>query len=141
MTQTQLSENDKTMIGLLRSTPEMTVCQLTEEMGVTATAVRQRLTKLMALELVDRSHIVEGRGRPSHHYVLTEKGSKSLANNLLPGLGELFAGLHPAITAAKHCLGHDITDWFWTSRVEPGLFTALTIRQITKDFAGIGVFR
>ena len=70
------------MIGLLRSQTSMTVCQLVDEMGVTATAVRQRLTKLMAMELVDRSHTVEGRGRPSHHYILTEKGRKSLANNL-----------------------------------------------------------
>ncbi len=82
MTQPQLSENDQAMIGLLRVQPEMTVGQLVEDMGVTATAVRQRLTKLMALGLVNRSHTVEGRGRPSHHYVLTEKGRNSLANNL-----------------------------------------------------------
>ncbi len=80
--QKRLSENDQTMIGLLRSNPEMTICQLVDEMGVTATAVRQRLTKLMALGLVDRSHSAEGRGRPSHHYNLTDEGRKSLANNL-----------------------------------------------------------
>ena len=81
MTQNQLSENDQAMIGLLRGTPSMTVCELVEEMGVTATAVRQRLNRLMALGLVDRTHAVEGRGRPSHHYLLTEEGRKSLANN------------------------------------------------------------
>lgn len=51
-------------------------------MGVTATAVRQRLNRLMALDLVERSHSVEGRGRPSHHYELTDKGRRSSANNL-----------------------------------------------------------
>jgi predicted ArsR family transcriptional regulator len=60
----------------------MTVCELTESMGVTATAVRQRLNRLMTLELVERSHTVEGRGRPSHHYELTDKGRRSSANNL-----------------------------------------------------------
>jgi predicted ArsR family transcriptional regulator len=81
MTHNQLSENDQAMIGLLRGKPSMTVCELVEEMGVTATAVRQRLSKLMALGLVDRTHAAEGRGRPSHHYELTEDGRKSLANN------------------------------------------------------------
>jgi predicted ArsR family transcriptional regulator len=77
-----LSENDQAMIGLLRSNSEMTIGQLVDHMGVTATAVRQRLTKLMAMGLVDRSHSVEGRGRPSHHYKLTDAGRRSLANNL-----------------------------------------------------------
>ena len=81
MTKNQLSENDRAMIGLLRGKSSLTVCDLVEEMGVTATAVRQRLTKLMALGLVDRTHAPEGRGRPSHHYELTEDGRKSLANN------------------------------------------------------------
>ncbi len=81
MTSTQLSENDQFMIGLLRGKPSMTVGELVADMGVTATAVRQRLTRLMALGLVDRTHAVEGRGRPSHHYVLTDNGQKSLANN------------------------------------------------------------
>ena len=81
MTQIQLSDNDQAMIGLLRGKPSMTVCELVEEMGVTATAVRQRLNRLMALGLVDRTHAAEGRGRPSHHYVLTDEGRKSLANN------------------------------------------------------------
>jgi len=78
----QLSQNDRAMIALLRKAPSMTVCELTEMMGVTATAVRQRLNRLMALDLVERSHAVEGRGRPSHHYKLTDKGRRSSANNL-----------------------------------------------------------
>jgi len=77
----QLSQNDSEMISLLRKAPSMTICELTEMMGVTATAVRQRLNRLMALELVQRSRTAEGRGRPSHHYSLTEKGRKSSANN------------------------------------------------------------
>jgi predicted ArsR family transcriptional regulator len=78
----QLSQNDHTMIGLLRKSPLVTVCELTETMGVTATAVRQRLNRLMTLELVERTHSVEGRGRPSHQYRLSDKGRRTGANNL-----------------------------------------------------------
>ncbi len=82
MIQNQLSENDLTLLGRLNSCPDMTIGQMVDEMGVTATAVRQRLTKLMAMGLVNRSHAAEGRGRPSHQYALTDKGRKSCANNL-----------------------------------------------------------
>lgn len=77
----QLSQNDREMVALLRKVPSMTVGELTETMGVTATAVRQRLNRLMTLALVERSRTSEGRGRPSHHYSLTEKGRTSSANN------------------------------------------------------------
>jgi predicted ArsR family transcriptional regulator len=77
----QLSQNDQEMIALLRKAPSMTITELTVTMGVTATAVRQRLNRLMTLELVQRSRTSEGRGRPSHHYSLTDKGRKSSANN------------------------------------------------------------
>lgn len=70
------------MIALLRKVPTMTVGQLTEAMGVTATAVRQRLNRLMTLDLVERSHVAEGRGRPVHQYLLTDQGRRSSANNL-----------------------------------------------------------
>lgn len=60
----------------------MTVGQLVDSLGVTATAVRQRLVKLMALRLVSRSQTAAGRGRPSHHYELTDKGRQAANNNL-----------------------------------------------------------
>jgi predicted ArsR family transcriptional regulator len=78
----QLSQNDWAMISVLRGTESMSISELTEAMRVTATAVRQRLNRLMALDLVERSRMVEGRGRPSHRYLLTDKGKRSCANNL-----------------------------------------------------------
>lgn len=78
----QLSQNDRAMISVLRGTESMSICELTDAMRVTATAVRQRLNRLMVLELVERSRTVEGRGRPSHRYLLTDKGKRSSANNL-----------------------------------------------------------
>ena len=53
----QLSQNDREMISLLRKVPSMTVGELTGTMGVTATAVRQRLNRLMTLELAERSYL------------------------------------------------------------------------------------
>jgi|TARA_B110000495_G_scaffold203890_1_gene230480 predicted ArsR family transcriptional regulator len=78
----QLSQNDRAMISVLRGSNFMSICELTDAMRVTATAVRQRLNRLMALELVERSRTVEGRGRPSYRYLLTDKGKRSGANNL-----------------------------------------------------------
>jgi len=51
------------------------------EMGVTATAVRQRLQRLMDDGLIRRQAENKGRGRPNHRYSLTEKGERSAGTN------------------------------------------------------------
>src|SRR5262249_14410114 len=48
---------------------------------VTATAVRQRLNRLLALGLVSRETVRQGRGRPHHAYVVTELGLRQLGDN------------------------------------------------------------
>lgn len=50
------------------------VGELIESLGVTATAVRQRLERLLAAGLIERQKMVSGRGRPSFEYRLTDKG-------------------------------------------------------------------
>ena len=55
---------------------------MVERLGVTATAVRQRISRLLASELINRVEKSVGRGRPSHHYQLTEKGKQTAGNNL-----------------------------------------------------------
>ncbi len=50
-------------------------------MRVTATAVRQRLGRLMAEGLVERATAKVPRGRPSHRYSLTEKGIRKTGSN------------------------------------------------------------
>ena len=77
-----LSPNDQALLDTLRDCPSMTVGNLVESLGVTATAVRQRLTRMMAAGLIQRTNVPKGRGRPSHLYVLTEAGKKSAGNNL-----------------------------------------------------------
>ena len=49
--------------------------------GVTATAVRQRLSRLQAMGLVNREMVRAGRGRPSYRYIVTEAGLKDLGDN------------------------------------------------------------
>ena len=73
---------DVVLINHLRRQRQQTVEQLTELMGVTATAVRQRLDRLMTAGLVDRTPQQPSRGRPSHQYRLTEAGQQSGGNNL-----------------------------------------------------------
>ena len=77
-----LSESsDKAMIDFLRQNGAVTISVLVAEMGVTATAVRQRLQRLMADGLIERQAENKGRGRPNHRYSLTEKGERSAGTN------------------------------------------------------------
>lgn len=73
--------SDVGILDLLRKSGTLGVQQLAEATQVTATAVRQRLTRLMAQGLVDRELSRAGRGRPSHRYRLTEKGRRQSGAN------------------------------------------------------------
>jgi len=50
-------------------------------MGVTATAVRQRLARLMSQGLIERRELRADRGRPSHRYHLTDRGRRRAGSN------------------------------------------------------------
>lgn len=50
------------------------VGELIEKLGVTATAIRQRIERLLEAGLIDRQKVASGRGRPSFVYRLTERG-------------------------------------------------------------------
>lgn len=50
------------------------VGELIETLGVTATAVRQRLERLLESGLIEREKMASGRGRPAFEYRLTERG-------------------------------------------------------------------
>lgn len=77
----QTETSDKGMLDFMRREGAVTISRLVEEMGVTATAVRQRLQRLMAEGLVERRSERKTRGRPNHRYSLTEKGERSAGNN------------------------------------------------------------
>ena len=77
----ELLHSDKAVLDLLRKRESATVSELAEAMGVTATAVRQRLTRLLEQGMIHRQASSEGRGRPSHHYSLTDKGQRETGSN------------------------------------------------------------
>ena len=77
----QLSEGDLQLIESLRLAP-MSISELGEALGVSANAVRQRLSRLMAAELISRQTCSEGRGRPHHQYELTDTGRRTAGDNL-----------------------------------------------------------
>lgn len=74
--------SDQAVLDLLRRHGRMTVSELESRMGVTATAVRQRLNRLMGIGDIQRNvDAAEGRGRPSHHYCLTKQGIRKAGAN------------------------------------------------------------
>ncbi len=80
-----LMVSDRSLLELLGRQGGMSVAELIEALGVTATAVRQRLDRLTAAKLIDRVEVrsdAGSRGRPAHQYVLTGLGRESLGNNL-----------------------------------------------------------
>jgi len=77
----QFVSSDVAILDLLRKRPTMSVTEMADCLEVTATAVRQRLTRLMAQGYVERSTEKAGRGRPSHRYALTPKGRRKTGSN------------------------------------------------------------
>jgi len=80
--------SDAALIELLRVEGSLGIGQMAGALGVTATAVRQRLDRLMRAGLVDRRQSAAGtgsgpvgRGRPAHVYSLTDKGLRSGGDN------------------------------------------------------------
>jgi DeoR family suf operon transcriptional repressor len=76
-----LPTNDAPLLDLLRQRDQLTVADLAQALDVTATAIRQRLTRLMGQGLVERCAVKAGRGRPSHRYMLSEKGRRATGAN------------------------------------------------------------
>jgi DeoR family suf operon transcriptional repressor len=77
----QAESSDKALLDVLRRNGAVTISALVSEMGVTATAVRQRLQRLMGEGLIERQSENIGRGRPNHRYSLTEKGERAAGTN------------------------------------------------------------
>lgn len=73
--------SDREILEFLRDHDSLSVAELAELSGVTATAVRQRLTRLMFQELIERIDEKHGRGRPQHRYSLTASGRRQAGEN------------------------------------------------------------
>jgi DeoR family suf operon transcriptional repressor len=90
-------ESDIDLLDILRKAGPLTVSQMESLMGVTATAVRQRLNRLLAHRYIEREAVVQGRGRPSHRYLLTTKGRRKTGENF----GDLSVALWEEIRAIE----------------------------------------
>jgi len=73
--------SDKSIVEYLRRQGGASINDLVDFAGVTATAVRQRLARLMEQGLIVRKAETVGRGRPSHRYSLSEKGIRTSGTN------------------------------------------------------------
>lgn len=78
---TAIDPADREFLQSLHRHGGATVQELCERMGVTSTAVRQRLNRLLGLGMVSRETIRSGRGRPHHVYRVTDAGHKQLGDN------------------------------------------------------------
>jgi predicted ArsR family transcriptional regulator len=72
---------DRQLLMVMRGGESFAIGELIEALGVTATAVRQRIERLLGMGLVERKKIVAGRGRPTYNYRLTVSGHQSVGVN------------------------------------------------------------
>ena len=80
-TASELRSVDRELLTQLRSGAFSGVGELTEKLGVTATAVRQRVDRLLEMGLIEREKVVAGRGRPTYQYRLTVVGHRRAGAN------------------------------------------------------------
>ncbi len=79
--QQRLESQDQEFLQRLNQIGGGTIQELCVEFGVTATAIRQRLSRLEGRQLVERITMREGRGRPAHRYCVTDAGQRELGDN------------------------------------------------------------
>ena len=76
-----VESSDLALLDLLRKHGPLSVAQLKAAMQVTATAVRQRLVRLLTQGDIQRHAERISRGRPLHRYGLTDKGRRRAGAN------------------------------------------------------------
>lgn len=73
--------SDHEFLSALQRQSPATIQSLCDAIGVTATAVRQKLMRFQAEGLISREVTRRDRGRPCHTYRLTEAGVKELGDD------------------------------------------------------------
>jgi predicted ArsR family transcriptional regulator len=73
--------SDRELLDLIRRRGPLTVIEMADLLGVTGTAVRNRLARLLATGLVERRAEHAGRGRPRHRYQASALAHKRLGQN------------------------------------------------------------
>ena len=77
----ELRSVDREVLMVMRGRDWVSLSELIQELGVTTTAVRQRVDRLLEMGLLDREKVVAGRGRPTYQYRLTVAGYRSAGAN------------------------------------------------------------
>lgn len=73
--------SDRPLLDLIRRRGPLTVAAMATELGVTPTAVRNRLVRLRGSGLVERRAEHGGRGRPRHVYQASVEAHRRLGQN------------------------------------------------------------
>jgi len=73
--------SDRSLLDLIRRHGPLTIQEMVEHLGVTPTAVRNRLTRLVSSGMVERESEQGGRGRPKHTYKASVEAHKKLGQN------------------------------------------------------------
>ena len=76
-----VDRNDQIFLEQLHRMCGGSVREICDNVGVTATAVRQRLARLEAGGLIIRETVKSGRGRPRHVYRVSDGGLRHLGEN------------------------------------------------------------
>lgn len=67
---------DTQLLRVFRGDQSLGIGEMAEALGVTATAIRQRIERLMTAGMIQRRKVIAGRGRPSFVYRLTTQGQR-----------------------------------------------------------------
>ena len=67
---------DRELLSVMRSGDLVGIGALTDALNVTATAVRQRVERMLERGLIEREKVVAGRGRPTFRYRITPHGRR-----------------------------------------------------------------
>lgn len=78
---TDVDPKDRDFLSRLHRLGGGTIHEICADHGVTATAVRQRLIRLEAAGLIERTTVRAGRGRPHYVYKPTDDGLRELGEN------------------------------------------------------------
>jgi len=73
--------SDRALLDLIRRNGPLTVAEMAEELRVTPTAVRNRLTRLVGSGMIERRTEHGGRGRPKHTYQASVAAHRKLGQN------------------------------------------------------------
>lgn len=73
--------SDRELLDLIRRRGPLTVAEMGKHLCVTGTAVRNRLARLLATGLVERTFEHGARGRPRHRYQASVEAHKRLGQN------------------------------------------------------------